>query len=203
VTLGRRGVSLCLVQEFTHRADPGSHRRFDSPCSADCGIFGRGFAQVDRPCGAVAVIQRANSDLRLSPHFHVLQLDGLYAPGPNGEPIFHPAPSPTQQEVEALVERASKRILRFRQQRGVITLVTAPGDGEITVVCGETIGDKDPLLARLLAAATAGESPAGEDGDWLNGQAADQGGMEQTVPRAQDGGIRNIKRSKTSGSRPE
>jgi hypothetical protein len=115
----------------------------------------------DGECGAVTVIQRANSDLRLSPHFHVLQLDGLYAPGPDGAPIFHPAPGPSQQDVEAIVERASKRILRFLQRRGVITLVTAPGDDEVTVVCDDTIGDKDPLLARLLAAATAGAPPAG------------------------------------------
>jgi riboflavin biosynthesis pyrimidine reductase len=39
--------------------------------------------------------------------------------------------------------------------------VTAPGDGEVTVVTDETMGEKDPLLARLLAAATAGASPAG------------------------------------------
>ena len=49
---------------------------------------------------------------------------------------------------------ASKRILRFLQRRGVITLVAAPGDGEVTVVTDETIGDEDPLLARLLAAYT-------------------------------------------------
>ena len=75
--------------------------------------------------------------------------------------MFHPAPAPTQEDVEAIVERASKRILRFLQRRGVITLVTAPGDGEVTVVTDETIGEKDPLLARLLAAATAGAPPAG------------------------------------------
>ena len=116
----------------------------------------------DGECGAVTVIQRANSDLRLSPHFHVLQLDGAYAPGPDGgAPIFHPAPELTQEDILAIVARASKRILRFLQRRGVITLVTAPGDGEITVVTDETIGEKDPLLARLLAAATAGASPAG------------------------------------------
>jgi hypothetical protein len=39
--------------------------------------------------------------------------------------------------------------------------VTAPGDGEVTVVTDETMGEKDPLLASLLAAATAGASPAG------------------------------------------
>ena len=37
-----------------------------------------------------------------------------------------------------MVERASKRILRFLQRRGVITLVTAPDDGEVTVVTDET-----------------------------------------------------------------
>ena len=35
------------------------------------------------------------------------------------------------QDVEQVVERASKRILRFLQRRGVITLVTAPVDGEV------------------------------------------------------------------------
>ena len=75
--------------------------------------------------------------------------------------MFHPAPAPAQDEIESLVARASKRILRFLQRRKVITLVTAPGDGEMTVVGDETMGEKDPLLARLLAAATAGAAPAG------------------------------------------
>ena len=43
--------------------------------------------------------------------------------------------------------KASKRILRFLQRRKVIALVTAPGDGEVTVVGDDTMGDKDPLLA--------------------------------------------------------
>ena len=112
--------------------------------------------------GAVTVIQRANSDLRLNPHLHTIFLDGVYSPDGDGKgQMFHPAPAPTQQEVEHLVERASKRILRFLQRRGVITLVTAPGDGEVTVVTDETLGEKDPLLAKLLAAATAGIPPAG------------------------------------------
>jgi hypothetical protein len=103
----------------------------------------------------------------------------LYAPDHDGKGfMFHPAPAPFEEDIETIVEplrglgparpatpargfaapveRASKRILRFLQRRGVITLVTAPGDGEVTVVTDETMGDKDPLLARLLAAATAG-----------------------------------------------
>jgi hypothetical protein len=39
--------------------------------------------------------------------------------------------------------------------------VTAPGDGEVSVVTDETIGEKDPLLAKLLTAAAAGASPVG------------------------------------------
>jgi hypothetical protein len=112
--------------------------------------------------GAVAVIQRANSDLRCNPHVHAIFLDGLYAPDHDGKGfMFHPAPAPTQEDVESIVARASKRILRFLERRGLITLVTAPGDGEVTVVTDETMGEEDPLLARLLAAATAGAQPAG------------------------------------------
>jgi hypothetical protein len=107
--------------------------------------------------GAVTAIQRANSDLRLNPHFHTLFLDGTYGP----DQAFHPAPAPSQQEIEQLVACVGKRILRFLQRRGVITLVAAPGDGEVTVVADETMGEKDPLLANLLAAATAGIAPAG------------------------------------------
>ena len=41
--------------------------------------------------GAVTVIQRANSDLRLSPHFHTLFLDGVYGPDRDGKGrMFHP-----------------------------------------------------------------------------------------------------------------
>jgi hypothetical protein len=112
--------------------------------------------------GAVTVIQRANSDLRLNPHLHTIFLDGVYSPDGEGKgQMFHPAPAPTQDEIEALVGRASKRILRFLQRRGVITLVAAPGEDEVTVVADESIGEQDPLLAKLLAAATAGAESAG------------------------------------------
>ena len=41
--------------------------------------------------GAVTVIQRANSDLRLNPHFHTVFLDGVYAPDGDGRgQMFHP-----------------------------------------------------------------------------------------------------------------
>jgi hypothetical protein len=46
--------------------------------------------------------------LRLSPHFHTLFLDGVFGPDSDGKgQMFHPAPAPTQEDIEQLVERAS------------------------------------------------------------------------------------------------
>ena len=55
--------------------------------------------------GAVAVIQRANSDLRCNPHVHAIFLDGLYAPDHDGKGfMFHPAPAPFEEDIETIVE---------------------------------------------------------------------------------------------------
>jgi Putative transposase len=103
--------------------------------------------------GAVTVIQRANSDLRLNPHLHTIFLDGVYSPDSDGKgQMFHHAPAPTQDEVEALVGRVSMRILRFLQRRGVITIVAATGDGEVTVIADETLGEKDYGWGEFLSA---------------------------------------------------
>jgi dihydrodipicolinate synthase/N-acetylneuraminate lyase len=53
-----------------------------------------------------------------------------------------PRLAPSQEDIERLVERASKRSLRFLERRGVITLVIAPGDGEVTVVTDESMGER-------------------------------------------------------------
>jgi len=41
--------------------------------------------------GALTVIQRANSDLRLNPHFHTVFLDGVYSPDGDGRGQMFPA----------------------------------------------------------------------------------------------------------------
>jgi len=122
--------------------------------------------------GAVTVIQRASSDLRLNPHFHTLFLDGVYLPSQAGNasdsvasdgkaPTFTAAPTPSQEDVESVVQRARKRILRYLEKRGVVTFAPAPGDGEVNAVLDETLGETSPALAGLLASATAGVAPAG------------------------------------------
>ena len=114
-------------------------------------------------CGGLTVIQRASSDLRCNPHFHTVFLDGVYMRDKHGgAPVFAPAPPPSQAEVELVVKKAAQRIVRYLAKRGLIAVATAPGDNEMTVIVGdETLGEDDPLLAQLLAAATAGLPPAG------------------------------------------
>ena len=100
--------------------------------------------------GGLTVIQRASSDLRLNPHFHTLFLDGVYVrddADANAPPVFHPASPPTQENMQAVVQQAAKRIVRFLQQRGLIALATAPGDGEVTVVVGDAPKPKGRLCA--------------------------------------------------------
>jgi len=83
----------------------------------------------------VTVIQRANSDLRLNPHLHTIFLDGVYSPDSDGKgQMFHPAPAPTQDEVEALAGRVSARNL------------TEPVDGFLRGA-KYLIHDRDPLFS--------------------------------------------------------
>lgn len=85
--------------------------------------------------GSVTVIQRASSDLRLNPHFHVLFLDGVYLPPPKSEamdatpaaPLFQAESQPTQEDIECVVNRACNRILRYLEKHAVIPFAAAPG----------------------------------------------------------------------------
>jgi len=65
--------------------------------------------------GSVAVIQRFNSALGASPHFHTLFLDGVYtfpdAP-PGGKPVFHPTPAPTDEDVARVAAAVCRRVER-------------------------------------------------------------------------------------------
>jgi len=49
--------------------------------------------------GAVTVIQRFNSAVDLSVHYHALFLDGVYSLPPGREPVFHPTPDPNDEDV--------------------------------------------------------------------------------------------------------
>jgi len=76
--------------------------------------------------GAVAAIHRADSSLRVNPHFHVLVIDGACRidDDEHATPIFHGAPEPTDAELRAVATRVAKRVRRLFVRRGLID-----GDG--------------------------------------------------------------------------
>ena len=66
----------------------------------------------DGQSGTVTVIQRFNSSLGLSPHLHVLAMDGVYTAQTEtgGPPIrFHALPAPETEEVAGLLRVVVRR----------------------------------------------------------------------------------------------
>ncbi|MCP4387074.1 MAG: transposase [Gammaproteobacteria bacterium] len=68
----------------------------------------------DAQVGAVTVIQRADSALRLNVHFHTLALDGVYVKGADGEPHFHALDAPSTEEVAQVAAWTHAGILKRR-----------------------------------------------------------------------------------------
>ena len=68
--------------------------------------------------GAVLVVQRTSSDLRLNPHVHAVFLDGVYSDG--GDRVtFHPLGRLSTAEVEGVLEDAVLRMTRYLRRRGL------------------------------------------------------------------------------------
>ena len=104
--------------------------------------------------GAVTVVQRASSDLRLNPHLHAVFLDGIFTDG-EGKPAFHELPRLRTDDVADLLQVARVRILRHLARRGFVVV-----DADALEVKDE-LAERDPPLAELAAAAVSGLPPAG------------------------------------------
>ena len=97
--------------------------------------------------GAVTVMQRFGTDLRLNPHFHMLVLDGSYSRVlETGELRFHKSPAPSTAEVAAVVEEIAVRAAHWLIRQGVRNLEEP---------------DPDDLQLCLQAAAAAGVAALG------------------------------------------
>ena len=64
----------------------------------------------DGRCGAVTFIQRFGSALNLTPHFHVLVFNGVYAAKDGEIPRFYPLRAPEKPDVVAVAERVAVRV---------------------------------------------------------------------------------------------
>jgi len=72
----------------------------------------------DAEVGAITFIQRNDSALRLSPHFHTLAADGAWVSGEDGELRFLPLPEPTAEEVAQLASWTHARLLVVLERHG-------------------------------------------------------------------------------------
>jgi len=100
--------------------------------------------------GAVVVVQRTSSDLRLNPHLHIVFLDGVYREL-GSEVVFEPLEHLATSEVGEVLEKACRRLERGLRRRGLL----AREDEE------EEENPSGELLAALAASAVAGTPPTG------------------------------------------
>ncbi|HEX7480616.1 MAG TPA: transposase zinc-binding domain-containing protein [Polyangiales bacterium] len=82
--------------------------------------------------GAVTVVQRTDSALRLSVHFHTILIDGVYVcdAADGGAPRFLPLPEPSAAEAQELAERVAARIERVLRKHGRYVDEQEGGDAE-------------------------------------------------------------------------
>jgi len=105
--------------------------------------------------GAVTVVQRTSSDLRLNPHLHVVFLDGAYHED-DAALVWQELGHLKTREVGEVLERAVRRMARYLRRHGAIE--TAEGEDD---------DDVDPE-EKLAASAVSGQAPpAGPQ--WLRG----------------------------------
>jgi hypothetical protein len=98
--------------------------------------------------GALSVVQRTSSDMRLNPHLHVVVLDGAWHVR-DGEQAFEGLGHLKSSEVGEMRERVVRQIERHLRQRGLLRI---DDDG------AEDSGEGDPE-GRLTASAVSGQAP--------------------------------------------
>ena len=109
-----------------------------------------GFSSLGRNAkgGAVTFVQRFGDALNLNVHFHALALDGVYSENEDGALLFHPAGTPSDDEVARVVERVARRL------KGLLARRAEAG-------AFETEPDAEDLLPALYGAAVAGRALSG------------------------------------------
>ena len=102
--------------------------------------------------GAVVVVQRTSSDLKLHPHLHVLFLDGAYAERESGV-SFTELPRLSTHEVGEVLARVVARIVKHLRRHGLLEALEGEGAGDAD---GD---DESDGLTALAASAASGRSP--------------------------------------------
>jgi hypothetical protein len=103
--------------------------------------------------GAVSVVQRVSSDLRLNPHLHAIVVDGVFSAN-NDSVVFHPLVRLDDSDVADLLQVIRVRLVNLFVRRGIVESRDEP-----TLL--DNADDADPSLAQLADAAVSGAIPAG------------------------------------------
>ncbi len=98
--------------------------------------------------GAVVVVQRTSSDLKLAPHLHVLLLDGVYRELDASTVGFTALPHLSTREVGEVLETICARVDKLVRRRGLLD------DGALGPEA-----EADEPLSSLAVSAVSGQSP--------------------------------------------
>jgi hypothetical protein len=108
-----------------------------------------GLKRKDAASGAITLIQRFGSAANLNIHLHGLVLDGVYQTSGEGAPVFHPTAAPSNEQLQTLLDKIIKRILKLLTRLGYLI----EEDG-ITYLARSGSIDPDEVMAPLQAASS-------------------------------------------------
>jgi len=106
--------------------------------------------------GALTVVQRCSSDLRLNPHLHTVALDGVFVEEDKDALAFRALAHLKTEEVKDVLSATVRRIVKHLVRRGVLTQ-----DSEVT--CDEAFAERESALFALTASAVSGAAPCGPE----------------------------------------
>jgi len=123
-------------------------------------ISARGFERASLYPGSVTFIQRFGSALNLNLHFHVICLEGVYLDrtAAGHKPRFVMAEPPTDNDIAAVIQKISRRVIRTLRRLGYLEAGLEP-----PVATGyDPLRDTAPELARTMAASVQQRIASGE-----------------------------------------
>jgi hypothetical protein len=105
-------------------------------------FYGERAAKRPAKTGAVTVVQRSSSDLRLNPHLHVVFLDGTYHE-PGDALAWDELGHLKTREVGNVLEGTVRRIDRYLRRHRLLELGGSNGDAE-AALCASAVSGREP-----------------------------------------------------------
>lgn len=110
--------------------------------------------------GSVTFLQRFGGSINLHLHFHMIFLEGVYEDRSTQglKPRFRPQEAPRDEEIAAVLQKISQRVIRHLRKRGYLEA----GIEDVVPTGYDPASDEDPELARTMAASVQQRIAFGE-----------------------------------------